>query len=121
MTVKLLTETGKNKITKVGKTFVLVNMGFIHKNPLAYDSAKTLFTKIKVEKISKDEDGHIWINTDIRGKYVFKNIIEAKKFVMNYLKEQILEKEKENLRIALLINNYKQIMIECESIEEINN
>lgn len=97
---------------KIGKAAILVNMGFIHKGYLGYERADTLFTEIKVEKITEGCDGNIWINENMRVKHVFPNINEAKKFVNNYLKKEILEKKKENLRIALLINYYEQIMME---------
>ena len=115
------------KQLKIGKEAVLVNLNFIHKGYEAvliktelvdkryaiYDEEDfTLFTKIKVEKIDGDDDGDFWINGKVLAKYVFPDVTEAKKFVNNYLKKEILRKSKENLRAALLINYYEQIILE---------
>lgn len=116
------------KQLKIGKEAVLVNLNFIHKGYEAvlvkmdlvdkrcvvYDEEDTftLFTKIKVEKIDEDDDGDFWINRNVLAKYVFPDVTEAKKFVNNYLKKEILRKSKENLQTALLINYYEQIMLE---------
>jgi hypothetical protein len=104
------------KQLKIGKEVILVNMDFIHKGYnkvyLAYGNADTLFTKIKIEKITEDEGGNFWINRSVCAKNVFPDVTEAKKFVNNYLKKEILRKSKENLQTALLINYYEQIMLE---------
>lgn len=104
------------KQLKIGKEIIWVNMDFIHKGYnkvfLAYGNADTLFTKVKIERITEGLIGDFWINGVMHARDVFPDVTEAKKFVNNYLKKEILEKSKENLQKALLINYYKQIMLE---------
>jgi hypothetical protein len=96
---------------KIGKEAILVNMGFIHKGYLGYDKANTLFQIVKIEKISEDTDGELWVNRNLRAKYVFKNVEKAKEFVSKYLKQEILKKKKDVLEIGFLINYYEQILL----------
>ena len=70
-----------NAKLKIGQKAVLVNMGFIHKGYLAYDESDTLFSEVKIEKITEDGDGEFWINSKLRQKYVFEDMTQAKNFV----------------------------------------
>ena len=69
-------------------------MGFIHKGYLAYDESDTLFSEVKIEKITEDGDGEFWINSKLRQKYVFKDMTQAKNFVSNYLEKRNSASEK---------------------------
>tara|TARA_R110000868_G_scaffold104700_1_gene288606 strand:- start:649 stop:963 length:315 start_codon:yes stop_codon:yes gene_type:complete len=101
-----------DKRLKIGKEAILVNMGFIHKGYLSYDKATALFQKIKIEIVEGDSDGILWINKNLRHKYVFGDIDQAKEFVNKYLRAEILRKKKESLETCLLINYYEQIMLD---------
>ena len=103
-----------NAKLKIGQKAVLVNMGFIHKGYLAYDESDTLFSEVKIEKITEDGDGEFWINSKLRQKYVFKDMTQAKNFVSNYLEKKILLQRKQVLHQELNINYHQKILMEIK-------
>jgi len=107
---------------KIGESVFYVNMTYFYKwngfftcdHPLK-DKESTLILKIKVEKVSNDSDGWLWINSNLRGKYAFKTEREAKDFIIGEAKKDDLKYEQEMSEIKTRIRDNDKMSLKAKN------